>query len=148
MAPRTILMGGFSKAYAMTGWRIGYVAAPKEYVDAMVRIHQYTIMSAPTISQYAALEALRIGEPYVQEMLAEYDRRRQLVCRRSNEMGLKTSVPHGALRLPGCSREWMDDEEFAEKRTRSAWLWCSSAHLAMRLASGLCAALTPPTITV
>jgi len=116
MAPRTILMGGFSKAYAMTGWRIGYVAAPKEFVDAMVRIHQYTIMSAPTISQYAALEALRIGEPYVQEMLAEYDRRRQLVCRRFNEMGLKTSVPHGAFYVfPDVRVSGMDDEEFAEK---------------------------------
>jgi aminotransferase len=73
-------------------------------------------MSAPTISQYAALEALRIGEPYVQEMLAEYDRRRQLVCRRFNEMGLKTSVPHGAFYVfPDVRVSGMDDEEFAEK---------------------------------
>jgi len=115
MAPRTILMGGFSKAYAMTGWRIGYVAAPKEFVDAMVRIHQYTIMSAPTISQYAALEALRSGEPYVQEMLAEYDRRRKLIYTRLNAMGLKTSEPHGAFyAFPDIRASGMDDEEFAE----------------------------------
>jgi len=109
-------MGGFSKAYAMTGWRIGYVAAPKEYIDAMVRIHQYTIMSAPTISQYAALEALRVCEPYVQEMREEYNRRRQLICSGLNAMGLKTSKPGGAFYVfPDVSSSGMDDEEFAEK---------------------------------
>ena len=76
---RTILLGGFSKDYAMTGWRIGYAAGPAEFIQGLVRVHQYTVMSAPTMSQTAALEALKVGESYVQEMLAEYDRRRKLI---------------------------------------------------------------------
>ncbi len=97
MWARTILLGGFSKAYAMTGWRIGYIAAPAEIAAGLVRIHQYSVMSAPTISQYAALEALRVCEPYVQEMREEYNRRRQLICSGLNAMGLKTSKPGGAF---------------------------------------------------
>ena len=79
MRPRTILLGGFSKDYAMTGWRIGYAAAPVQFITAMNRVHQYTIMSAPTMSQRAALEALLHGEEHVQRMTAEYDRRRKLI---------------------------------------------------------------------
>mgnify|MGYP000897209875 CR=1 FL=1 len=94
---RTILFGGFSKSYAMTGWRIGYVAGPKEYIDGIVRIHQYSIMSAPTVSQYAALSALLIGEPFIQEMKAEYDRRRKLVVEGLNSIGLPTIEPKGAF---------------------------------------------------
>jgi len=116
MWERTILLGGFSKAYAMTGWRIGFVAAPAQIASGLVRIHQYSVMSAPTISQYAALEALRVGEPYVQEMRDEYDRRRHLICSGLNAMGLKTSKPGGAFYVfPDVSSSGMDDEEFAEK---------------------------------
>ncbi|MGV8049597.1 MAG: aminotransferase class I/II-fold pyridoxal phosphate-dependent enzyme [Anaerolineaceae bacterium] len=116
MWSRTILLGGFSKAYAMTGWRIGYVAAPAEICSGLVRIHQYSIMSAPTMSQCAALEALRIGEPYVQEMLTEYDRRRTLIVQGLNTIGLKTFEPRGAFYVFPCiASTGMDDEAFAEK---------------------------------
>ena len=116
MWSRTILLGGFSKAYAMTGWRIGYVAAPTEICSGLVRIHQYSIMSAPTMSQCAALEALRIGEPYVQEMLTEYDRRRTLIVQGLNTIGLKTFEPRGAFYVFPCvASTGMDDETFAEK---------------------------------
>jgi len=97
MQERTVLMGGFSKAYAMTGWRIGYAAGPEEIIAGMVRVHQYSIMSAPTVSQYAALTALMVGEPYIQEMLREYDRRRKLVVSSLNSIGLKTFEPRGAF---------------------------------------------------
>jgi aminotransferase len=116
MWDRTILLGGFSKAYAMTGWRIGYIAAPKEFTNLMVRIHQYTIMSAPTMSQYAALEALRVGEPYVQQMRAEYDRRRKMVVRELNAMGLTTFEPRGAFyAFPNIQSTGLDDESFCER---------------------------------
>ena len=116
MQERTVLLGGFSKAYAMTGWRIGYAAGPASLINGLVRIHQYSVMSAPTISQYAALEALRVGEPYVQEMLAEYDRRRKLIHAGMNELGLPTFEPHGAFYVfPNIQGTGMDDETFAEK---------------------------------
>ena len=116
MQERTILLGGFSKAYAMTGWRIGYAAGPASLISGLVRIHQYSVMSAPTISQYAALEALRVGEPYVQEMLAEYDRRRKLIHAGMNKLGLPTFEPHGAFYVfPNIQGTGMDDETFAEK---------------------------------
>lgn len=116
MWDRTILLGGFSKAYAMTGWRIGYIAAPQEFTNLMVRIHQYSIMSAPTISQYAALEALRVGEPYVQEMRSEYDRRRRMVVRELNAMGLTTFEPRGAFyAFPNIQSSGLDDESFCER---------------------------------
>ncbi len=79
MRERTITLGGFSKAYAMTGWRIGYAAAPAPMLSEMRKVHQYTIMSAPTTAQIAALEAIRSGEPHVQAMVEEYDRRRRLI---------------------------------------------------------------------
>ena len=116
MRERTILLGGFSKAYAMTGWRIGYAAGPRSLIDGLVRIHQYSVMSAPTISQYAALEALRVGEPYVQDMLAHYDRRRQLIYRGLNDLGLPTFEPHGAFYVfPSVYNTGLTDEEFAER---------------------------------
>jgi aminotransferase len=116
MHDRTILLGGFSKSYAMTGWRIGYAAGPANLIQGLVRIHQYSVMSAPTISQYAALEALRIGEPYVQDMLAEYDRRRKLIYNGMNELGLPTFEPHGAFYVfPYIQNTGMDDETFAER---------------------------------
>jgi aminotransferase len=97
MRDRTILMGGFSKAYAMTGWRVGYLAAPAAILEGIVKIHQYGIMSAPTTAQDAALEALVGGEADVERMLAEYDRRRRLVVDGLNAMGLRTFEPRGAF---------------------------------------------------
>jgi aminotransferase len=116
MKERTILLGGFSKAYAMTGWRLGYVAAPAEALEAMMKIHQYLMMSAPTAAQYAALEALRTGEEDVQLMLAEYDRRRKLVVERFNGMGLHCFEPRGAFyAFPDITSTGLDDESFAER---------------------------------
>src|SRR5215211_3806251 len=89
MKDRTILMGGFSKAYAMTGWRIGYMAAPAAILEGMLKIHQYGIMTAPTVSQDAALAAIIDGEPDVERMRVEYDRRRRLVVDGFNAMGLE-----------------------------------------------------------
>jgi aminotransferase len=97
MRERTILMGGFSKAYAMTGWRVGYLAAPAAILEGIVKIHQYGIMSAPTTAQDAALEALVGGEADVERMLAEYDRRRRRVVDGLNAMGLRTFEPRGAF---------------------------------------------------
>ncbi len=116
MKDRTILLGGFSKSYAMTGWRIGYAAGPADLIKGLVRIHQYSVMSAPTISQYAALEALRVGEPYVQEMLAAYNRRRKLIYQGLNELGLETFEPHGAFYVfPSVHNTGLSDEAFAER---------------------------------
>jgi aminotransferase len=97
MRERTILMGGFSKAYAMTGWRVGYMAAPAAILEGIVKVHQYAIMSAPTIAQDAALEAIVGGEADVARMLAEYDRRRRLIVDGLNAVGLRTFEPHGAF---------------------------------------------------
>ena len=97
MRDRTILMGGFSKAYAMTGWRVGYLCAPAAVLEGIVKVHQYGIMSAPTIAQDAALEALLHGEPDVQRMVAEYDRRRRFLVDGLNAVGLRTFEPRGAF---------------------------------------------------
>jgi aminotransferase len=97
MKDRTILMGGFSKAYAMTGWRVGYLAAPAAILEGIVKVHQYGIMSAPTTAQDAALEALLGAEADVEAMLAEYDRRRRLVVDGFNAIGLRTVEPRGAF---------------------------------------------------
>jgi aminotransferase len=116
MRERTIILSGFSKDYAMTGWRIGFAAAPAPILAAMRKIHQYTIMSAPTTSQVAALEALVSGEEHVQRMVAEYDRRRQLIVSGLNELGLTTFEPHGAFyAFPSIKASGMDDETFAER---------------------------------
>ena len=116
MRKRTVLLGGFSKDYAMTGWRIGYAAAPAEVIKGLVRVHQYTVMSAPTTAQAAALEAYRCGEPYVEEMVAEYDRRRRLIVDGLNALGLTTFEPKGAFyAFPKVSVTGMDDETFANQ---------------------------------
>ncbi len=116
MQDRTILLGGFSKDYAMTGWRIGFAAGPASLINGLVRIHQYSVMSAPTISQYAALEALKVGEPYVQDMLSEYDRRRKLIHQGLNDLGLPTFEPHGAFYVfPSIHNTGLSDAEFAER---------------------------------
>jgi aminotransferase len=114
MRDRTVLIGGFSKSYAMTGWRIGWVAAPAPIMVGIAKVHQYGIMCAPTVAQFAALEALRIGEPFVVQMHDEYDRRRQLMTRRFNEIGLHCFEPLGAFYcFPNITRTGMDDETFA-----------------------------------
>ena len=117
MRERTVLIGGFSKAYAMTGWRIGYVAAPEGIMTGIAKVHQYGIMCAPTPAQYAAMEAIRAGEPFVQEMLAEYDRRRVLMTGRLNEMGLHCFEPRGAFYcFPNVSdATGLDEETFAQR---------------------------------
>jgi aminotransferase len=116
MRQRTILLGGFSKSYAMTGWRIGYAAAPAEILGAMRKVHQYTIMSAPTTAQYAALEALKSGEAALQEMRARYDRRRRLIVDGLNSIGLHCFEPRGAFyAFPSIAPTGMTDEEFSER---------------------------------
>jgi len=112
----TILLGGFSKAYAMTGWRIGYAAAPGEIIKAMTKIHQYTIMSAPTPAQVAALEALKTGEPDVLEMVEDYNRRRMIIVKGLNEIGMPCFEPRGAFyAFPSIASTGMTSEEFSEK---------------------------------
>jgi aminotransferase len=116
MKQRTLLLGGFSKAYAMTGWRLGYVCAPAFLIDAMMKVHQYVMMSAPTAAQYAALEAFRSGEEDAAGMLSEYSRRRALVIARCREMGLDLVEPHGAFyAFPSIRSTGLDDESFAER---------------------------------
>ena len=116
MRERTVLLGGFSKSYAMTGWRIGYVAAPADLMNGIAKVHQFGIMCAPTVAQYAAIEALRNGEPAVDAMHAEYDRRRQLMTRRLNEIGLRCFEPEGAFYcFPDVTEATgLDDEDFAQ----------------------------------
>ena len=116
MRERTILLDGFSKAYAMTGWRVGYVAAPAYILEAMLKIHQYTIMCASTSAQEAALEALRHGEDDVKLMHEAYARRRRMFVEGLNRIGLSCSEPHGAFyAFPSITSSGMTDEEFAEK---------------------------------
>ncbi len=113
---RTILIGGFSKNYAMTGWRIGYACGPSDLIQGLVRIHQYSIMSAPTTAQDAALVAIQSGDPHVEEMRLEYDRRRRLLVAGLNRLGLSTFEPRGAFyAFPDIRASGMDDETFAEK---------------------------------
>ena len=116
MQERTVLLGGFSKSYAMTGWRLGYVAAPPHMLEAMMKVHQYVMMSAPTAAQYAAVEALHSGEEDVRGMAAEYDRRRRLVYRRLQQMGLPTVEPHGAFYIfPDIRSSGLDDVVFSQR---------------------------------
>ncbi|HLI91503.1 MAG TPA: aminotransferase class I/II-fold pyridoxal phosphate-dependent enzyme [Ktedonobacteraceae bacterium] len=116
MQERTILLDGFSKAYAMTGWRVGYVAAPAHILEAMLKIHQYAIMCAGTAAQEAALEALRHGEDDVQRMHDDYARRRAMFVAGLNRIGLPCCEPHGAFyAFPSIAGTGMSDEEFAEK---------------------------------
>jgi aminotransferase len=115
MKERTILIGGFSKSYAMTGWRIGFMCAPAPIIAGLVKIHQYAIMSAPTIAQDAALEALRNGEGPLEEMRLAYARRRQIVLDGLAALGLPTGAPKGAFyAFPDISSTGMSDEAFAE----------------------------------
>ncbi len=116
MKERTILINGFSKAYAMTGWRLGYACGPKEIIAQMTKIHQFAIMCAPTTSQYAAVEALKNGDEDVAEMREAYNQRRRYLIHAFKEMGLECFEPFGAFYVFPCIKEFgMTSEEFAEK---------------------------------
>jgi len=115
MKERTLLLGGFSKDYAMTGWRIGYIAGPAEILGAARKVHQYTIMSAPTTGQAAALAALQHGEEHVQRMVAEYDRRRKLIVGGLNALGLDCFEPRGAFyAFPSIAKTGMSSDQFCD----------------------------------
>ena len=116
MKERTLLINGFSKAYAMTGWRLGYACGPKELLTQMTKIHQYAIMCAPTISQYAAVEALKNGDEDVKEMRTSYNQRRRFLINAFKEMNLECFEPYGAFYVFPCIKEFgMTSEEFATK---------------------------------
>lgn len=119
MKERTLLINGFSKAYAMTGWRLGYACGPKELIKQMTKIHQYAIMCAPTTSQYAAIEALKNGDNDVKEMRTAYNQRRRFLMNAFKEMGLKCFEPYGAFYVFPCIKEFgMTSEEFATRFLR------------------------------
>ncbi|GIV15285.1 MAG: aminotransferase [Armatimonadota bacterium] len=115
-AERTILLGGFSKSYAMTGWRIGYACAPAPIIEMMMKVHQYTMLCAPIAAQKAAEEALEHGEPEVERMRREYDRRRRLIVKRLNEIGLECVPPQGAFYVfPSIRCTGLHSEAFTEQ---------------------------------
>ena len=119
MKERCVLINGFSKAYAMTGWRLGYACAPKEILSQMLKIHQFAIMCAPTTSQYAAIEALKNGDNDVKEMRTAYNQRRRFLMNAFKEMGLECFEPYGAFYVFPCIKEFgMTSEEFATKFLR------------------------------
>lgn len=116
MKERTILINGFSKAYAMTGWRLGYACAPKEIIKQMTKIHQFAIMCAPTTSQYAAVEALKNGDDDVAMMRQEYNQRRRFLLNAFKEMNIPCFEPYGAFYVFPCIKEFgMTSEEFATR---------------------------------
>ena len=116
MQERTILINGFSKAYAMTGWRLGYACGPKEIIEQMLKIHQFAIMCAPTTSQYAAVEAMRNGDEDVAQMREAYNQRRRYLMHAFKEMGLECFEPFGAFYVFPCIKEFgMTSEEFATR---------------------------------
>ena len=120
MKERTILINGFSKSYAMTGWRLGYACGPEVIIKQMLKIHQFAIMCAPTTSQYAAVEALRNGDEDVAKMREEYNGRRRYLMHRFQEMGLSCFEPFGAFYVFPCIKEFgMTSEEFATKLLNS-----------------------------
>ena len=116
MRERTVTIGGFSKAYAMTGWRVGYVCAPPDLLEGIVKVHQYEIMSAPTVAQDAAVVALKGAEQDVERMVQEYDRRRQMFVAGLNEIGLTTGEPKGAFyAFPSIRSTGLSSEDFSER---------------------------------
>ena len=116
MQERTILINGFSKAYAMTGWRLGYACGPADIIEQMLKVHQYAIMCAPTTSQYAAVEALKNGDEDVQEMREAYNQRRRYLVHEFQEMGLKCFEPFGAFYIfPSIQEFGMTSDEFATR---------------------------------
>jgi aminotransferase len=116
MKERTILLNGFSKSYAMTGWRLGYAAGPTDIISAMGRIHQHTMLSPPSMAQMAALAALKKGEADIRRMVAEYDRRRKMITSGLNQIGLECHQPKGAFyAFPSIQATGMTSVEFAER---------------------------------
>lgn len=116
MQERTVIVNGFSKTYAMTGWRLGYAVGPKEIISVMTKIHQYAIMSSPTTSQYAAIEALKNGDEDIERMRDEYNYRRRVIVEGFNKMGLSCFEPEGAFYVfPSIQSTGMTSEEFCEK---------------------------------
>ncbi|MBQ8727333.1 MAG: aminotransferase class I/II-fold pyridoxal phosphate-dependent enzyme [Oscillospiraceae bacterium] len=116
MKERTIIVNGFSKAYAMTGWRLGYVTGPKPIIEQMLKLHQYAIMSSPTISQYAGIEAIKNGDDEIAKMVKEYDARRRLIVKEFNRMGLTCFEPKGAFYVFPCIKSTgLSSEEFCAR---------------------------------
>ena len=116
MYEKTLLINGFSKAFSMTGWRLGYACGPTDLIEAMKKIHQYVIMCAPTMSQWAAIEALENGMPAVREMVGEYDKRRQIIVQGFRDMGLSCFEPKGAFYcFPRISDLGMSSDEFCNR---------------------------------
>ena len=116
MQARTVVINGFSKTYSMTGWRMGYAVGPKELIAPMTKLHQYAIMSAPTMSQYASIEALRNGDDDIAEMRDEYDMRRRLIVDGLNRLGLTCFEPEGAFYVfPSICSTGMTSNEFCER---------------------------------
>ena len=114
MAERTIIVNGFSKAYAMTGWRLGYTLAPEEINKLMTKIHQFAIMCAPTTSQYAAVEAVRNGDKDIAEMRQSYDERRKFLLKQLEDMDMPAFEPKGAFYIFPCIKKYgLSSEEFA-----------------------------------
>ncbi len=119
MRERTVIASGFSKAYAMTGWRLGYLCGPKQWLSQMTKLHQYAIMCAPTASQFAAVEALREGDGDIAEMCAEYNRRRVFICEGLRKIGLPVMMPEGAFYIyPYIGGFGLTSEEFCERLLR------------------------------
>lgn len=147
MRERTIVASGFSKAYAMTGWRLGYTAAPREITYQMFKIHQYAIMCAPTTSQFAALEAMKNGDGDIAEMAAEYDRRRKLIVSGLRSIGMPCFEPEGAFYVyPNLTAFGMSSEDFCAQLLRethvaivpgTAFGECGEGFLRMSYASSL-----------
>ena len=116
MRERTILVSGFSKAYAMTGWRLGYLCAPEPLAAQMLKLHQYAIMCAPTVSQFAAIEAMDNGDEDVKMMVEEYDRRRKYIHDGLNTVGIETFEPEGAFYIwPNIGKFGLSSEEFCNR---------------------------------
>lgn len=116
MKERTIVVNGFSKMFAMTGWRLGFAVGPKEILAPMTKLHQYAIMSAPTTAQYAAVEALRNGDEDIEYMRSQYDMRRRLIVDGLNRLGLTCFEPEGAFYVfPSLKKSGLSSEEFCEK---------------------------------
>lgn len=116
MKERTVIVSGFSKAYSMTGWRLGFACGPKEIISQMTKIHQFAIMSAPTTAQYAAIEAIKNGRDDIEDMLEEYDSRRRIIVDGFNKLGLECFEPLGAFyAFPSIKSTGLSSEEFCEK---------------------------------
>lgn len=145
MRERTILADGFSKAYAMTGWRVGYVCAPAPLLEGILKVHQYAIMCAPTMSQAAALQALRHGEDDVLAMVASYDARRTLIVEGLNAIGLACYEPRGAFyAFPSIARTGLSSDEFADQLLREQHVAVVPAAPSARPARASSAAPTAP----